>query len=461
MANSQIGLIGLAVMGQNLARNIANKGFSISVFNRTTEKTDEFIKEFGTEKLTGTKTIKEFVDSLETPRKIIIMVKSGTPVDAVIDSLTPLLEKGDIIMDGGNSFYKDTARREEELEEKELHFIGMGISGGEEGALNGPSIMPGGNEDAYKQVEPILQKIAADDEEGGKCVTHVGPDAAGHFVKMVHNGIEYAIMQLIAESYDMLRKLGKLTNEELEKLFMEWNKNENLSSYLIEITSEIFAKKEDGKDLIDLIKDRAQQKGTGKWTTFAGMDYGVTTGIINAAVDARIQSDAPGRGAIALPLSITGTPLPKKDELITLAKNALELTTILCYFQGFDLIQTASKEYNWNIDICETARIWRGGCIIRSKLLPKFQDLYNKTPSPTKTEMLNEFEGEKQANWRQFASLGISNGIPVPATQAALAYYDSLRNQPLPQNLTQAQRDFFGAHTYERIDKEGTFHTEW
>lgn len=460
-----VGLIGLAVMGQNLARNIADKGFDISVFNRTMEKTAEFVKQYGeasesaksTGKIFGAKTIAEFTKSLKTPRKIIIMVKAGEAVDQVIAQLLPHLTKGDIIMDGGNSYYKETATRQETLSKKGIHFIGMGISGGEEGALKGPSIMPGGDKAAYEKVARILEKIAAENGTGGKCITYIGPGPCGHFVKTVHNGIEYAVMQLIAESYDVLRKIGKFSNEEIADIFEEWNKTTNLNSYLLEITIKIFRKKEGQSDLIDLIQDQAQQKGTGKWTTFAGMDYGTTTGIINAAVDARILSGAPQRGKIGLPIEIGQSKVAEKKDLITQTKTALELSTILAYFQGFDLISIASRDNNWQINLSEIANIWRGGCIIRSSLLSKLQDLFSKKTST----LLQEFAPPKQNLWRKFVCLAISHSIPVPSIQAALAYYDSYNGQPLPQNLTQAQRDFFGAHGYAKIGQKGTFHTDW
>lgn len=454
---SKIAVIGLGTMGANLARNIAGKNIAVSVYNRTSEKTDEFIEEFGSENLTACKTLKELVDSLETPRKIILMISAGNAVDAVIADLQTLLEPKDIIIDGGNSHYKDTEKRQEKLAASELSFIGMGISGGEEGALHGPSMMPGGNEEAYKKVEPILALAAADDGQNGKCIAYIGPGGSGHFVKMVHNGIEYAIMQAIGEIYDIFRKLGKLSNDEISNIFNQWNKTEFLNSFLIEITTEILKHKEDNKDLIDLIKDKGKQKGTGKWTAEASFDYGISTPSITAAVDARMMSSHPARGQLKLPEALNNDSIPDKDDLIKLAKDALTLTTILSYFQGFDLIATASKELNYNISLPETARVWSNGCIIRSSLLPHFQKLY----SNQENTILKQFEGESQLNWRKFISLGINNGIPLPTTQSALFYYDSLRTDKLPQNLIQAQRDFFGAHTYERIDKEGSFHTDW
>ena len=462
MANSDIGLIGLAVMGQNLARNVANKGFSISVFNRTTTTTDEFIKEFGTEKLIGSHTLEEFVQSLAKPCKILIMVKAGAPVDAVIDQLTPLLEAGDIIIDGGNSFYQDTIRRQESLATKNIHFIGMGISGGEEGALNGPSMMPGGDKAAYDTVAPILEKIAAADGIGGTCISYLGAGAAGHFVKTVHNGIEYAIMQALAETYDILHRLGQFSNDQLHQIFNDWNKTANLNSFLVEITATIFAKKDEetGKYLIDLIKDAGKQKGTGKWTSQAAFDYGMPVPTITAATEARMMSAHPTRHKMQFPETLNDTDLPTPDQIKHQAFHALELTTLISYFQGFDLLAATSAEYNWELNLSEIARIWRGGCIIRSSLLDPFQKLYAQDPNST-AYLLKQFEGENQLSWRQFVALGINHGIPLPTTQAALAYYDALRAERLPQNLTQAQRDLFCAHTYQRTDKEGQFHTDW
>ncbi|MBL4694117.1 NADP-dependent phosphogluconate dehydrogenase [Candidatus Gracilibacteria bacterium] len=448
---SKIGVIGLAVMGANLARNIASRGNKCSVYNRTTTKTEEFIKEFGEENLQGTKTLEEFVESLEKPRKILIMVNSSA-IDTVMAQLTPLLDNDDIIIDGGNSNYHDTLRRQKEWP----NFIGMGVSGGEEGALHGPSMMPGGSKQAYEAIEAIFLPTAADDGIGGKCFTHIGQGGSGHFVKMVHNGIEYGIMQLIAEIYDLLRKVGKLSNEEMQKLFEQWSKEENSTSFLVEITATIFKK----GDILDKIKDQAKQKGTGKWTTFAAMDYGVSTPTINAAVDARIisgDSKQRQRQLIQKHLKIT---LP--ENLKELAKSALDLATICTYNQGFQLMRQASEEYDWNLNLSEIARIWRGGCIIRSDQLGKWADAFSdnneKSIKASETIVLNF---EKQDQWREFLTLGIANGIPMPALSASLAYYDALAADNLPQNLTQAQRDFFGAHSYERTDQEGTFHTNW
>ncbi len=473
---SAIGLIGLATMGANLARNIANKGFSISVFNRTTEKTDKFIKDFGKEsgdKLHGSKTLKEFVASLETPRKIILLVKAGKPVDDMITELSPLLDKNDIIIDCGNSHFKDTERRQKELATRNLHFIGCGISGGEEGALHGPSLMPGGDKSAWEKIRPIFEKIAAKDFGGKPCVVHLGDFGSGHFVKMVHNGIEYAIMQLLAESYDILKNLGKFSNPELAKIFSGYNKNPNLKSFLIEITAKIFAKKDpesSKKDayLIDFIKDSAGQKGTGKWTTEIAHDLGVFIPTINAAVDARIVSgDTKGRQMCkVLKLTPTAKKLTSsgKKNLITQLENALELSIILCYEQGVGLLTQSSKEYNWNLDLAEITRIWQGGCIIRSTYLKNLTiGLGKDKTAATKIfkKITNLFAGPKQKSWRRLLTLSLESAIPIPAFSASLNFYDSYAKAHLPQNLIQAQRDFFGAHGYERTDKKGSFHTEW
>ncbi len=456
MAKSQIGLIGLAVMGENLARNIAGHGFKISVFNRTTEKTTQFIEKFKKNSLlTGTRNLKEFISSLETPRKIILLVKAGEAVDEIIKKLTPLLNKNDILIDCGNSHFKDTEKRQQYLKQKQIHFIGCGISGGEEGALKGPSLMPGGDKKAWKKIQLIFEKIAAKDFSDKPCVTYLGPGGSGHFVKMVHNGIEYAIMQLIAESYDILKNIGKFSNPELAKTFSNFNKTENLKSFLIEITAKIFTKKEGSKYLIDLIKDSAGQKGTGKWTTQEALNLSASIPIINAAVDARVISgdETYRKNYKTFPKIILKI---KKQNITQLVHDALELSVVLSYIQGFELISKASLEYNWNLSLNEIARIWQGGCIIRSKILTENRFAIFNSPF-----FLKEFSNTKQKNWRKLLILTTSIGLPAPALSSALTYYDTLTNKNLPQNLTQAQRDFFGAHGYERIDKKGSFHTEW
>ncbi len=462
MAKSQIGLIGLAVMGENLARNIAGHGFKVSVFNRTTEKTDKFIEKFKKNSLlTGTRSLKEFINSLKTPRKIILLVKAGEAVDEMIKKLTPLLNKNDILIDCGNSHFKDTERRQEQL--KQIHFIGCGISGGEEGALKGPSLMPGGDKKAWQKIKPIFEKIAAKDFSGKPCVTYLGPSGSGHFIKMVHNGIEYAIMQLIAESYDILKNIGKFPNPELAKIFSNFSKTENLESFLIEITARIFRKREGSKYIIDLIRDSAGQKGTGKWTTEEGLNLSTSIPIINAAVDARIISgnETYRKNYKTFPKIILKT---KKQNITHLVRDALELSIVLSYIQGFELISKANPEYNWNLSLNEITRIWQGGCIIRSKILKKFMLGYGKNQQQSKSakkSILKEFSSPKQKNWRKLLILTTSIGLPTPALSNALTYYDTLTNKHLPQNLIQAQRDFFGAHGYERTDKKGEFHTNW
>ena len=459
----QLGVIGLGTMGANLARNAARNGAKVIVYNRTQETMDKFLDEYGKEgQLKGSKSYKEFVQSLESPRAILIMVKAGETVDAVINELVPLLEKGDILIDGGNSHYPDSERRTKELQEQGIHFIGMGVSGGEEGALNGPSMMPGGDEKAFKTLAPLLDKMAADDGLGGKCVAFMGSGGAGHFVKMVHNGIEYGVMQLIAESYAIMKDVGGFDPAELAETFVAWNADESLQSFLLEITAEIFKKQDDESEgmLIDKIADRAGQKGTGKWTTQAAHDYGVAIPTINAAVDARILSgDSEKRAAHqSLPVELDEQdPVPPPEKLRSIVRNAFELASITAYGQGFDLMERAAKQEGWKIDLGEVARIWRGGCIIRSALLPLFQ-MWNEAAFE---DIKKCFAGEKQRDWRRAVVIAGSRGIPIPALSASLHAYDAYRSERLPQNLIQAQRDFFGAHTYERIDKEGTFHTEW
>ena len=464
----QIGLIGLGTMGANLARNAARNGSTVSVFNRTTEKTDAFMKAHGSEgKFMPTKTIVEFVKSIPTPRSIILMVNAGSAVDAVIEELKPLLNKGDTIIDGGNSLYSDTERREKTLADSEILFLGMGVSGGEEGALNGPSMMPGGNKEAYERLEPLLNKMAADDGAKGKCVGYVGPGGSGHFVKMVHNGIEYGVMQLLAEVYHILKATCSLSNKDFATLFSEWNKDPMLTSFLIEITAKIFAAKDDetGKDMIDVILDSGGQKGTGKWTTEAALGLGVAVPTITAAVDARIVSAGkPFRIKRSKELefqSSSKSPALPKEELMKAVKDAYLASVVSTYAQGLTLLSAASGEYKWNLSIPEICRLWRGGCIIRSGLLP----LYQKSFSGEKEASLalrKTCEGNAQNAWRTVIMTAISMGIPAPAMSASLSYFDSYRSAWLPQNLTQAQRDFFGAHGFERTDKEGKgFHGNW
>ena len=467
MSKSDFGLIGLAVMGQNLVLNVESRGFQVSVYNRTTATTDEFVAAHPGKKLVGSKTLEEFVQSLAIPRKIQIMVKAGAPVDTVIEQLIPLLDQGDIIIDGGNSLYTDTERRDAYLSEKGLRFIGAGVSGGEEGARKGPSIMPGGPLSTWDVMKPIFESISAK-VDGEPCVTHIGPGGAGHYVKMIHNGIEYGDMQLICEAYNIFKAAG-FTAAELGDVFTSWNDGD-LESYLIQITAEIFKQidPQTGKALVDLILDTAGQKGTGKWTIMNAVENTVVISTINAAVEARILSSMKDK-RVAASKELQG-PVPNitgdKAALVKKVHDALFASKIISYAQGLDLITTMGAAKNWNLDLGKIAAIWRGGCIIRARFLNDITDAYRSNPelsnlmlAPFFKNLLNEF----QQNWREVVALATINGIPVPAFSASLGYYDSYRSAVLPANLLQAQRDFFGAHTYERTDKPRgeMFHTNW
>jgi len=467
MAKYQFGLIGLAVMGQNLVLNVERNGFRVAVYNRTTSTMEKFVQEKAQgKKILGCATLQELVDALETPRKIMVMVKAGDPVDAVIGQLKPLLAKGDLIIDGGNSFFKDTERRAVELAKDGINYIGTGVSGGEEGALWGPAIMPGGQEEAYRMVEPILTAISAK-AEGEPCVTYIGPRGAGHYVKMVHNGIEYGDMQLIAEAYDILHRALGLSAEELHDIFAEWNEGE-LKSYLIEITRDILAKKDDdtGKPLVDVILDEAKQKGTGKWTSQSALDLGAPTQTINAAVESRIIS-AYKEERVAASKQLTGPEIAFKgdrDQLIQDARDALYAAKICSYAQGMSLLRAASEEYDYDLNYGAIAKIWRGGCIIRARFLNDITAAYERDPELTNLMLDPYFKGEilgRQGALRRVVKTAVELGIPCLAFSASLAYFDAYRTDRLPANLTQAQRDYFGAHTYRRIDKDGVFHTEW
>lgn len=469
----EIGLIGLSTMGANLARNIADKKISTIVFNRTIEKTEKFIKEFGGQYLVGEENIKNFVQKIARPRKIIILVQAGNPVDEVIKNLLPHLDKNDIIVDCGNSHYNDTLRRQNELSKKQIYLIGCGISGGEEGALHGPSIMPGGEKKAYAQIEKIMQKIAANDGAGNKCVTYLGPGSSGHFVKMVHNGIEYGIMQLIAESYHLLKNIGGLSNTQLAKTYESWNKKGLLKSFLVEITAKIFSKQatplplhsKKSHYIIDLILDSAGQKGTGKWTTEAALNLGVAIPTINAAVDARIISSGKefrkieSKRSKLFKIKITKEKNFETNFIKDVA-TALELSILKTYTQGFQLLIVASQNEKWNLNISEICRIWRGGCIIRSAALPLCQKAF-KGDTNARHTLRKKFSEKNQKSWRHLIALAAEQAIPTPAMSASLSYFDAYRTEHLPQNLIQAQRDFFGAHGYARLDKKGSFHTEW
>lgn len=466
MNKPHVGMIGLAVMGSNLAQNIERNGFPCAVFNRSYDVTAEFMKKVQGKQFVASKTLEEFVASMASPRQIIIMVKAGAPVDAVIDSLIPLLSKGDIIMDGGNSYFTDTQRREKKCKDAGLHFLGVGISGGEEGALNGASIMPGGPREAWEIAAPLFEKISA--KAPHPCTNYIGPDGAGHFVKMVHNGIEYGDMQLIAEAYDLLQRVLGCKPDELAQIFERWNQGV-LSSFLIEITAKIFGKKdpEGSGYLVDAILDSAGQKGTGRWTAQVALDLGIAIPTLSAAVDARILSSqkqervAASKG-FAAPSS-AATP-KNRDAFIQAIHDALYCSKIMAYAQGMALLSAASKEYSWNLKLNEISALWEGGCIIRARFLEQIRRAYERNVSLPNLildpEMKREVEGALP-NLRTVVQEATARGIPVLSFASSVSYFDSYRTADLPQNLTQAQRDFFGAHTYERKDRAGVFHTEW
>ncbi|MCM3599675.1 NADP-dependent phosphogluconate dehydrogenase [Robertmurraya korlensis] len=467
MTKQQFGVIGLAVMGKNLAWNIESRGYTVSVYNRSSQKTDEMLAESNGKNIFGTYSMEEFVESLEKPRKIMLMVKAGGPTDATIDQLKPLLDKGDIVIDGGNTYFVDTQRRNKELSELGIHFVGTGVSGGEEGALKGPSIMPGGQKEAYELIAPIFKDISAK-VDGEPCTTYIGPDGAGHYVKMVHNGIEYGDMQLISESYFLLKHVLGLSADELHEVFAEWNKGE-LDSYLIEITADIFTKKDEetGKPLVDVILDTAGQKGTGKWTSQSSLDLGVPLPIITESVFARFLSAMKEERVHAS--KVLGGPTAKeftgdKKAFIESVRKALYMSKICSYAQGFAQMRAASEEYNWDLQYGEIAMIFRGGCIIRAQFLQKIKEAYDRD-GQLKNLLLDPYFKEIVESYqhalRDIMVVAVQNGIPVPCFSAALSYYDSYRTETLPANLLQAQRDYFGAHTYQRTDKEGTFHTNW
>jgi 6-phosphogluconate dehydrogenase len=467
MQKQEIGLIGLAVMGENLVLNIEGKGYPVAVYNRTTDKVKRFIEGRAKGKnIVGTYSIKELVGSLASPKRIIFMVKAGPAVDELIDQIEPYLSKGDILIDGGNSFFGDTNRRCEALSSKGILYMGTGISGGEEGALKGPSIMPGGPRGAYDHLAPILTKIAAQVDDG-PCCTYIGPSGAGHFVKMVHNGIEYGDMQLIGEAYDIMKTALGLEPTELADIFARWNEGV-LNSYLIEITAQVFTKidKESGKPLVDMILDKAGQKGTGKWTSQIALDLGVAIPTINAAVEARILSALKSEREVASK-TLGGSQSRfdgKKEDLIDAVHDALYASKICSYAQGTAMMKLASEEYGWNLNLSEISRIWKGGCIIRARFLDLIKEAYLQQPDLPNLLLHPEFSAwilKTQDSWRTVIQTANRLGIPCLALSASLNYFDSYRRERLPQNLTQAQRDFFGAHTYERVDREGIFHTEW
>ena len=469
MSKQQIGVVGMAVMGRNLALNIESRGYSVSIFNRSSSKTDEVIALHPDKKLVPTYTVEEFVDSLEKPRRILLMVKAGEATDKTIQSLLPHLDKGDILIDGGNTFFQDTIRRNEMLANSGINVIGTGVSGGEEGALKGPAIMPGGQKDAYDLVAPILEEIAAKADDGAPCVTYVGPNGAGHYVKMVHNGIEYGDMQLIAESYDILRRVGGLTVEETAEVFKSWNTGE-LDSYLIEITADILTKKdpETGKPMVEVIMDTAGNKGTGKWTSQSALDLGVPLPLITESVFARYISTLKEEREVASkelsPIKVPELSNTEKQALIESVRKGLYFSKIMSYAQGFAQMRVASEEFDWKLNYGEIAKIFRAGCIIRAQFLQKITDAFERDPE-LKNLLLDKYflyvTESYQAAVREVVVTAVQAGIPVPTFSSALAYYDSYRSEVLPANLIQAQRDYFGAHTYNRVDKPGVFHFEW
>ncbi|WP_336857349.1 NADP-dependent phosphogluconate dehydrogenase [Sinomonas albida] len=465
--SAQIGVTGLAVMGANLARNLARNGFTVALHNRSAEKTDTLLAKHGDEgNFVRTETLQELVDSLEKPRRVLIMVKAGAPVDAVVDQLVPLLEEGDIVIDAGNSHYEDTRRRESALAEKGLHFVGVGVSGGEEGALNGPSIMPGGSKESYAALGPLLEKISAKASDGSPCCAWIGTDGAGHFVKMVHNGIEYADMQVIGEAYDLLRSGAGIEPAEQAEIFAEWNKGE-LSSFLIEITSEVLrhVDAKTGKPFVDVVVDSAGQKGTGRWTVQSALDLGSPVSGIAESVFARGISSQRGQRAIAQEtLAGHEVEVALPENFIEDVRQALYASKLVSYAQGLDMLSGAAKEYGWDLKLDEIASLWRAGCIIRAELLKDIMEAYKGGEKPANLLFAPAFVesvGAAVPAWRRVVATAVQLGIPVPVFSSSLAYYDGLRRKRLPAAVIQGQRDLFGAHTYQRVDVEGTFHTLW
>ncbi len=463
------GVVGLAVMGRNLALNVADRGFATAVWNREPELVPPFVAEAKGKPIVGTVELRDFVAALARPRKILLMIRAGAPVDEMIERLVPLLEAGDILIDGGNSRFQDTQRREAAVRAKGLHFVGLGVSGGEEGARHGPALMPGGTPEAYAALRPILEAIAAKSDSGA-CVSHLGPDGAGHFVKMVHNGIEYADMQLLAEAYDLLQRgLGRSAGD-LARIFGAWNSGP-LGSFLVEVTAKVFGvvDPETGRPLVDLVLDKAGQKGTGQWTAEVALELGVPVPSIAAAIDARVLSSRKSARVHASKL-LAGPPAIRLDgALDTFTQgihDALLCAKICAYAQGLDLIRSASERFGWKIDLRETARIWKAGCIIRARLLDTIMQAYGQDPALPNLLLAPHFAAtvsSLQLGWRRVVGVAASFGIPTPALSSSLHYFDALRTERLPQNLTQAQRDAFGAHTYERVDhpERGPVHSQW
>lgn len=469
MGKPQIGVVGMAVMGKNLALNIESRGYNVAIYNRTGSKTEKVVADHPELKLVPSYNIEDFVASLETPRRIIMMVKAGAPTDGLIKQLLPHLSQGDVLIDGGNTFFEDTVRRNAVLDESGINFIGMGVSGGEKGALEGPSLMPGGQVEAYKLVEPILNKIAAKAEDGTPCVTYIGPNGAGHYVKMVHNGIEYGDMELISESYNLLRNVLGLEVNDIAEIFNDWNQGE-LDSYLMSITAEILTRKDDmgtGKPIVDVILDRAGNKGTGKWSSQSALELGVPQSLITESVYARYISALKDERVAASDVlkgpDFDSSKLDKKV-LVEKIREALYFSKIMSYAQGFEQMRVASEHYDWDLKYGELAMIWREGCIIRAQFLQKITDAFNKNDKLSNLMLdpyFKEITDKYQAAVREIVALAIQAGVAVPAFTAAITYFDQYRSANLPANIVQAQRDYFGAHTYERTDREGMYHYEW
>ncbi|WP_338216308.1 NADP-dependent phosphogluconate dehydrogenase [Lacticaseibacillus salsurivasis] len=470
METPTIGVIGMAVMGKNLALNIESRGYTVAIYNRTGSKTEKVVSDHPEKHLVPSYTVEDFVNSLEKPRRIVMMVKAGAGTDAVIAELLPLLDKGDVLIDGGNTFFEDTMRRSEELDKSGINFIGMGVSGGELGALQGPSLMPGGQKEAYDLVAPILEQIAAKaDEDGKPCVTYIGPNGAGHYVKMVHNGIEYGDMELIAESYNVMRTMLGMSVDEIADVFKEWSEGE-LSSYLIDITADILTRKDDlgsGKPMVDVILDAAGNKGTGKWSSQSAAELGVPQSVITESLYARYISamkDERVAASKVLPKPVGNVTFEDKKATIELIRKALYFSKLMSYAQGFEQMRVASEHYDWNLQYGELAQIWRAGCIIRAKFLQNITDAYTKAPD-LKNLLLDDYFKDIAKNYqesvRDLVGFAVKAGVPVPGFAAAISYYDQYRSAVLPANLTQAQRDYFGAHTYQRVDRDGIFHYSW
>ncbi|GAX08246.1 MAG TPA: NADP-dependent phosphogluconate dehydrogenase [Lactobacillus sp.] len=469
---ANIGVVGMAVMGKNLALNIESRGFTVGIYNRTASKTDQVMKDHSDKNLVPSHTIEEFVDSLEKPRRILLMVKAGKPTDAVIDELIPLLDKGDVLIDGGNTNFHDTMARNAKLDKSGINFIGMGVSGGELGALQGPSLMPGGQKEAYDLVAPILEKISAKATQDGKpCVTYIGPNGAGHYVKMVHNGIEYGDEELIDESYNIMRNVLGISVDDMADIFKEWNKGE-LDSYLIEITADILSRKDDlgddkTKPIVDMILDRGNNKGTGKWSSEDALNVQVPQSVITEAVYARyisMMKDERVTASKTLAAPKANEQIGDKKEMVEKIRQALYFSKIMSYAQGFEQLRFASEAYGWNLQYGQLAQIWRAGCIIRAQFLQNITDAYDKKPDLTNLlldDYFKDIAAKYQESTREVVALAVKMGVPVPSFSAAITYYDSYRSAVLPANLLQAQRDYFGAHTYERVDRDGMFHYPW